>query len=195
MRKQLFTVLAALALTACGSKSSPPTTPIGDDDPEPDAEAPAPDAGMPEHHTGMVMPDAAPAGPDPAQVKADLLAAENAAYENAKPVFGKFCASCHQKGGKSATAKKMGHFDMTTYPFGGHHVGEMSGTVRKVLGIDGSKPTMPKGKPGSVKGDDLALIAAWADAFDASMAGGAHEGMAGHEGHGEKADDGHGHKH
>lgn len=195
MTRHLLAALATFALAACGSKSppaEPPTTPPIDAEPA----APPPDA-MPADHTGHTMtpPDAAPIGPDPAQIKADLLAAEHAAHEKAMPVFEKYCKSCHMKGGKSATAKKMGHFDMTEYPFGGHHVGEMSGTIRKVLGIDGSKPTMPKNKPGSVKGDELALIAAWADAFDASMAGGAHEGMAGHEGHDKKADDGHGHKH
>jgi hypothetical protein len=189
MTRPLFALLATLALAACGSKSPPAETtpPPPDDEP-----AAAPPDAMPDDHEGhtMAAPDAAPAGPDPAQIKADLLAAETAAYDQAKPVFEKYCASCHQKGGKSATAKKMGHFDMTEYPFGGHHTGEMAETIRKVLGIDGSKPTMPKNKPGSVKGDELTLIAAWADAFQASHEGGAHEGMPGHEGHG-----GHEHKH
>lgn len=194
MTRHLFTLLAALTLAACGSKSppaEPPTTP-----PLTDEEPAAPPDAMPADHGGhtTASPDAAPVGPDPAQAKAELLATETAAYENAKPVFEKYCKSCHMKGGKSATAKKMGHFDMTAYPFGGHHVGEMSATVRKVLGIDGSKPTMPKNKPGSLSQDELALIAAWADAFDASHQGGAHEGMPGHEGH-QGGDDGHGHKH
>jgi hypothetical protein len=47
---------------------------------------------------------------------------------------------------------------------------------------------MPADKKGTVKGDELALIAAWADAFDKAHAGGAHEG-AGHK-HGDQ-----GHKH
>jgi hypothetical protein len=42
---------------------------------------------------------------------------------------------------------------------------------------------MPRQKPGSVKGDEFALIAAWADAFDVSHAAGAHEGHAGHDEH------------
>jgi hypothetical protein len=46
---------------------------------------------------------------------------------------------------------------------------------------------MPQDNKGAVKGDELALIAAWADAFDKAHAGGAHEGM----GH----DHDHGHKH
>ena len=62
-----------------------------------------------------------PADPDPAQVKAELLAAEQAAFDKAKPVLEKNCARCHSKGGAKAAKKKLDHFDMTTYPFGGHH--------------------------------------------------------------------------
>lgn len=198
MTKPLFTLFATLILAACGPKSTPPTPSPTTSGNEP-VTAPPTDAEPADHtdHTSHTTPptDAAPAAPDPAQMKADLLAAETAAYEKAKPVFEKYCASCHQKGGKSASAKKMGHFDMTAYPFGGHHVGEMSATIRKVLGIDGSKVTMPKDKPGAVKGDELALVAAWADAFDASHAGGAHAGMPGHEGHGASHGAGHDPKH
>lgn len=192
MTKHLIAAFTTWTLAACGGSSAPPpeppTTPPITEEP-----APPPDAMPADHesHHATDAPDAAPAAADPETVKADLLAAETAAYEQAKPVFTKYCAGCHQKGGKSATAKKMGHFDMTAYPFGGHHVGEMSATIRKVLGLDGSKPTMPKNKPGSLTDEELALITAWADAFDASHQGGAHEGMPGHEGHG----DGHGHKH
>jgi len=122
-----------------------------------------------------------PARPDPAKVKADLLAAETAAFEKAKPVFEKHCARCHTKDGKLAAKKKLDHFDMTTYPFGGHHGMEISGEIRKTLGIGGGKPTMPFDKKGAVQGDELALIAAWADAFDASHKAGAHEGHGGHQ--------------
>lgn len=166
-----------LLAAACGSKSPAPAIP--DYDPDPIA---SPDAGS---EPVATAPDAAPepAEPDPEQVKAELLAAETAAYETAKPVFEKYCSGCHQQGKKKATQKKLDHFDMTSYPFSGHHAGEMAETIRAVLGIDGGKATMPYDKPGSVKGDDLAAIAAWADAFQASHEGGAHEGMAGHEGH------------
>lgn len=116
------------------------------------------------------------AAPDPAKVKADLLAAETTAYENARPLFEKYCASCHSKGQKGAKPKTLAHFEITTYPFGGHHAMEVGKNVRKVLGIGGGKPTMPKTRPGIVKGDELALFAVWADAFDAAHAGGAHEG-------------------
>ena len=119
------------------------------------------------------------AAPDPAKVKAELLATELTAYENVKPLVGQYCAGCHTKGQRGAKAKALVHFETTTYPFGGHHAMEVGKNVRTVLGVDGSKPTMPKNKPGIVKGDELALFAAWADAFDASHAGGAHEGHGG----------------
>jgi len=122
-----------------------------------------------------------PAKPEPAKppepvkdVKAELLAAETAAYDKAKPVFDKWCAKCHVKGGKLATAKKLGHFDMTTYPFGGHHAMEIGGEIRKSLGVGSGKATMPFDKKGAVTGRELELIKAWADAFDASHTGGAH---------------------
>jgi cytochrome c len=88
-------------------------------------------------------------------VKAELLAAETAALEKAKPVFDKWCAKCHSKDGKSTSAKNREHFDMTKYPFGGHHAMEISGEIRKTLGLTGKKPTMPADKKGAVKGDEL----------------------------------------
>jgi hypothetical protein len=182
MKTILFALLAITA--ACGGGSSKPTTTPPPADPIPMPEPTEPVVGgEPAKPAKPVEPPA----PDPAKVKAELLALETAAFEKAKPVFEKSCAKCHSKGAKLATAKKLGHFDMTTYPFGGHHAMEISGAIRKSLGIDGSKPTMPFDKKGSVKGDELALIAAWADAFDASHKGGAHEGHGDH-GHG-------GHKH
>lgn len=126
---------------------------------------------------------AEPPPPDPAKVKMDLLAAETAAYEKAKPVFEKWCASCHTKTGKKTSAKKRDHFDMTTYPFGGHHAAEIGDEIREVLGVTGKKPTMPSNKKGAVKGEELELIKAWADAFDAAREGGAHEGRGDHGGH------------
>lgn len=173
------TVLLLVMIAACGGGSSKPTTPIAD--PVPMAEPPP----APEPTAPAPPADPEPAQPDPAKVKADLLAAEMTAYEKAKPVFEANCARCHSKGGKLSTSKKRGHFDMTTYPFGGHHSMEISKEIRKSLGITGGKPTMPFDKKGAVKGDDLALIAAWADAFDASHAGGAHEGHGEQKGHGE----------
>jgi hypothetical protein len=192
MKKSL--ALFVLALAACGGGSAKPATTGPAKDPIPMAENPQPpDTTKPDEPAKPTEP-AKPSGPDPAKVKADLLAAEQAAFDKAKPVFDKWCAKCHTKGGKMTAAKKLDHFDMTTYPFAGHHAMELGVQIRKSLGIDGSKPTMPFDKKGAVKGDELVLISAWADAFDASHKGGAHEGHGDGE-HGEH-EDGHGdHKH
>lgn len=185
MHRTFLTLFAAAALAACGSKAKPTSTPdLATSDPQ--QQPPSDDATVDPPHDDHAAPEDPPQA-DPAQVKADLLAAETSAYQAAKPVFEKYCAACHQQGGRKASAKKLGHFDMTPYPFAGHHAMEVSGEIREVLGIGGGKPTMPADKPGAVKGDELALIAAWADAFDASHAGGAHAGTTGHD-HG-------GHKH
>ncbi len=65
----------------------------------------------------------------------------------------------------------MRHLAMDGYPFGGHHAREAAQVVREVLGIGGDgKVTMPSDDPGSVKGNDLRLIAAWADAFERARA-------------------------
>jgi mono/diheme cytochrome c family protein len=114
---------------------------------------------------------------------AKLLADEHAAFEKAKPVFEKYCSGCHTQGGPHATAKKLDHFEMTKYPFGGHHAGTLGPTIRKVLAIGGGKATMPDSKPGAVKGDDLAAISAWTQAWDASQAAGAHPPVANHDDH------------
>ncbi|MGE5183941.1 MAG: hypothetical protein ACM31C_17845 [Acidobacteriota bacterium] len=121
--------------------------------------------------------------------KASLLADERAAFEKARPAFDRYCAGCHTRGGKHATAKKLDHFEMTSYPFGGHHAGTLGPTIRKVLAIGGGKPTMPDSKPGLVKGDDLAAIAAWTRAWDAAQAGGAHPPVPHHDHHDDDDDD------
>lgn len=173
-----------LFIAACGGSTATNTvSPAPTADPIPMTEAePAVQTSSepiaPTKPTERAEPE--PVAPEPATVKADLLAAERAAYEKAKPVFDKWCAKCHTKGGKMAAAKKLDHFDMTVYPFGGHHALELGTQLRTSLGIDGSKPTMPFDKKGAVKGEELALIAAWADAFDAAHEGGAHDGPAGH---------------
>jgi mono/diheme cytochrome c family protein len=154
--------LIACLLTACGSKPAP-VTPMPEPEPEPIAEP------MPEPEP--VAPEEPPA-PDPAQIRAELLAVETAAFEQAKPVFDKWCAKCHSKTGKNTSAKKRKELDTTAYPFTGEHAS--AAEVRKVLGIGGGKVTMPADKKGAVKGDELALIAAWADAWDAAEQGGAH---------------------
>jgi mono/diheme cytochrome c family protein len=165
--KHLITFVAVASLGACGSKSTATTTPS-----EPaHAEAPK----EPEKPAEPAKPAEA-AKPDP---KAELLAAETSAWETAKPVFEKACASCHTSAGKKAAKKKLDHFNMDTYPLGGHHTATIGFTIRDVLGISGKKATMPYDKPGSVKGDDLAAIKAWTDAWEAAEKGGAHPAVAG----------------
>jgi mono/diheme cytochrome c family protein len=172
------TLLLAVLVAACGGGSSKPTpTTPPPADPVPMKEPVATEPATPEEPAKPAEPPA----PDPAKIKAELLAAETAAFEQAKPVFDKHCARCHVKGAKLANKKKLDHFDMTAYPFTGEHAMEISGEIRKALAIGGGKATMPFDKKGAVKGDELALIAAWADAFDASHKGGAHEGHGGHK--------------
>jgi hypothetical protein len=172
MYRSLTTFVLAAALAACGGKAAPKSTPTepvaGPSEPAKPAEpaAPAPPPSEP----------AKPAEPEPpkADPKAELLAAETAAWDRAKPAFDKYCATCHTKDGKKAAKKKLDHFDMGSYPPGGHHTATIGFTIRDVLGISGKKPTMPFDKPGSVKGDELAAIKAWTDAWEAAEKGGAH---------------------
>ena len=109
--------------------------------------------------------------PDPAEVKAQAAARELAAYKTAEPVFTRYCASCHQKGGKHATAKTLAHLDISTYPFKGHHAAEIGPKLRQVLGIGGGKATLPKGRPGIVGNGELDEIAAFCAAWDEAHPG------------------------
>jgi mono/diheme cytochrome c family protein len=115
--------------------------------------------------------------------KLALLADEQAAFDKAKPVFERYCAGCHTQSGKQASAKKLDHFEMTSYPFGGHHAATIGPTIRKVLAVGGGKATMPDNRPGTVTGDDLALIAAWTKAWDAASTAGAHLAAPHHHDH------------
>ena len=171
MKTIMFSIL--LAAAACGGGGSKPAaTPAQPAEPMPTpTETTAKTEPAPPAET-QPAPPPEPAKPDPEALKKEAMDAETAAFEKAKPVFEGFCKSCHVKGQKNASAKKLGEFDMTTYPFGGEH--KTAKDIRKVLGIGGGKATMPKTKPGSVKGDDLAAITAWADAYDAAEAAGAH---------------------
>ena len=163
-------MISILGIAACGGGGSKPAA-----KPEPTPTEPAPtetattptEPTTPPAETKPAEPPAAPA-PDP---KVVAMEAETAAFEKAKPVFEKFCQGCHGKG-RGATKKALGELDINQYPFKGEHANAKD--IRKALGIGGGKATMPKNKPGSVKGDDLAAISAWADAWDASEAAGAH---------------------
>jgi mono/diheme cytochrome c family protein len=171
----------ALVLAACGSKAPPHATPAA---PPPPIATPTPPASNPGSEPPPATPAApsepAPPAPDP---KRELLAAETAAWETAKPVFTKYCARCHTKAGKQAARKKLEHFAMDSYPLGGHHSATIGFTIRDVLGITGKKPTMPSDKPGAVKGDELAAIKAWTDAWEAAEQGGAHPAAHDHHDH------------
>ena len=173
MTKQLATILSAALAISCGSKPAAPTTPS---DPPHEGSGSAMGSGT-TTTPDPVKPDPKPVDPpmpDQTKIKADAQAAEMVAYEKAKPVFAKACASCHTKAGKKATQKKLDHFTMDTYPFGGEHTASIGNEVRKVLGIDGDKPTMPFDKPGSVKAEDLATIKAWTEAWQVSGKAGNH---------------------
>jgi hypothetical protein len=186
---RLAALVAGISLSACGGGSAP----------EPAAPAPAGEEGGDGlEGAGEAAPappevSTEPAGeaPDPAQVQAELLAAEKAAFELAEPVFRQHCARCHVKGAKKASRKTLDHFDMTSYPFGGDHAHEITHEIREVLAIGGGKATMPEDRPGAVQGDELSLIAAWAEAHDKAEAGRAHEGRGDGAGH----DHSSGHKH
>ncbi len=168
MKTILFSILVGLA--ACGGGKKPDAA---KPDPTPTPTEPTPVANdTPAVKPTQPTPPPEEPKPDPEAEKKAALDKELAAFETAKPVFEGACKSCHVKGQKNASAKKLGAFEITAYPFAGKH--GTAKDVRKVLGIGGGKPTMPKTKPGSVKGDDLAAIAAWADAYDAAEAAGAH---------------------
>ncbi len=170
-----------LVVAACGGGSSKPSsTTLAPADPVPMTEpVVASEAVQPIEAAEPAKPPE-PAAPDPMKVKAELLAIETAAFEKAKPVFDKWCAKCHSKDGKATSPKKRKDFDMTAYPFAGADAMKIGEEVREVLGLTGKKPTMPFDKKGAVKGEELELVKAWSEAFDASHKGGAHAGHAGH---------------
>jgi mono/diheme cytochrome c family protein len=163
MKWLLFTTLSALS-AACGSPKPATTatatpTPVVTSPPTPTAE--------------LAATTESPAAP-PLDPNADLLAAEISAYETARPVFETWCVTCHQyAGGSSRTYpnafKALG---VSEYPFSGRH--STAKDIRAVLAIGGGRPSMPKNKKGAVQGQELAAIAAWADAWDRADAAGAH---------------------
>jgi hypothetical protein len=159
-----WSLAGALAVTlGCGSgaQSVRPTSAA-----EPDY------AAHEEHeHQGAGAPPRAPAestGPTAAQEPAagDPVADVRAAYERARPVFEKYCTKCHTTGGTQSKKAALQHFTMDQYPFGGHHASAVAASIREVLGAGGEEPSMPRDEPGAVQGEELALVLAWADAFD-----------------------------
>jgi mono/diheme cytochrome c family protein len=170
-------LIVTVLVAACGSKSSStPTTAAmpAHDDADHDHKAAGAAAATSEPTSEMRDRSSEPAKPDQAAVKPELLASERSAWAAAKPVFDKSCATCHTKDGKKSAKKKLDHFNMDTYPPGGHHTGTIGFTIRDVLGITGKKPAMPFDTPGSVQGEDLAKIKAWTDAWEVADEAGAH---------------------
>ena len=148
-------------------------------------------------HTDAQTKNSKPKAPDrgsegaDAAVKLDLLQLELKAHAAAKSILDEACSSCHTTAlAKSKKAKKaLEHFVLDSYPYGGHHKAELGKSIRKVLGVDGTKATMPKDDPGSLQGKELELIVGWTKAWDRAAAAGV-----GH--HSKSAPDGHsGHKH
>jgi len=116
----------------------------------------------------------------------DLLQLELDAHAAAKPILDEACASCHTTAlAKSKKAKKgLKHFVMDSYPYGGHHKAELGKSIRKVLGLEGKKATMPKDDPGSIQGPELERIDSWTTAWDAAAAAGlGHHAKPAHDGH------------
>jgi hypothetical protein len=110
-------------------------------------------------------------GSVPATLEADPMTQEMQTYEQAKPVFEKYCAGCHTERARGTEhAEALLHFSMDRYPFGGHHADEIGAEIRAVLGATDNEPTMPPDNPGVVRGEELALVLAWADAFDRAQA-------------------------
>lgn len=153
-----------LQLAACGPKD---VIPAGPDHPA--------SPGAPSGATG--------AGTSVAEDEQAIAAAEQAAYERARPVFERYCAKCHSSKGEKASPKKLGHLNIDGYPFGGHHAGEIGAAIREVLGVTGEEATMPMDAPGAVKGEELEAIVEWSKAFDRAHAAGLHQ-------HGEHGDHG-----
>lgn len=172
--KQMVALVSlALLAAACGASRQPvePSTPAESEhaQPMPGMSQEENDAmGHPsaDDDARSAPPDSGSQSPTSTVPSQDLLDAEQAAYERAQPVFQEHCAMCHTSEGKRSSKGTLKHFSMDTYPFGGHHADEITATIREALGVVGGDATMPKNKPGAVQGEQLALITAWADAFD-----------------------------
>lgn len=155
----LFTVSAA-----CGS-SKPATTTTETPQAGPVAVTPKTPTEPPAPAATAELP--APPSLDP---KVTRLAAEMSAFETAKPVFDKWCVKCHVYASPAPKAFKA--LQVEVYPFVGKH--STTKDIRTVLAIGGGKPSMPFDNKGAVKGDELAAIAAWADAWDQAETAGTH---------------------
>jgi len=108
-----------------------------------------------------------------AAARGAVSAEERAAYDAAKPAFERHCVRCHSRTSKRPKPKAIKHIDMSSYPFRGHHPHDAGVVIRRSLLGDkakGKEPTMPSDDPGSVGGDDLKKMLAWAGAFEKAHA-------------------------
>ncbi|MBI1947633.1 MAG: hypothetical protein HYS27_18225 [Deltaproteobacteria bacterium] len=113
---------------------------------------------------GCATSSGAPPADAPTAPTHVVTAEEQAAFLAAKAVFTARCLACHSRTGARRGPRALRHLDMTSYPFAGRHAAQAGAAVREAL--TGKKPSMPKGKPGSLTAEELALLLAWADAFD-----------------------------
>jgi hypothetical protein len=109
MKVQILSISLVWGLIGCGSSSTPPSIPT-----DPLTASGSGSGGHGSNHGSgghhMTPVDAAPApespdaAPDPevikAAIKAGLMKTEMAAFDQAKPVFDRFCANCHVPDGK-----------------------------------------------------------------------------------------------
>jgi hypothetical protein len=87
---------------------------------------------------------------------------ERLAYERARPVLERYCASCHRSSAQNARSSSLRHFSMDRYPFGGHHANTIGTTILFVLGVTRPRPSMPMDQPGAVVGEELRAVTDWA---------------------------------
>jgi plastocyanin len=166
-------ILLVLLVAACGPRDVIPNAPNHPANPGA-PQAASPPAEVPSHDEHVHQEPAPAPAEQPVDDKETIAAAEKAAYEKARPVFEKFCAKCHSASGAKKTKKKLDHFSIDAYPFGGHHADAAGKTVREVLGVDGGKATMPADQPGAVEGAELEAVVEWSRAFDRAHEAGLH---------------------
>ena len=174
----LLSIIVA-GMVACASRGASPSQappPSQTEHSEAESETPSPSHGA--HSAGEHSeasagePSEASAAKPPARTPTRATPAvapveeERTAYDAARPVFDTYCANCHTSRGSKSSKSAIGHFSMDAYPFGGHHADDVSAAIRKVLGVSGAPATMPRDRPGSVTGEELQLILAWAEARD-----------------------------
>ena len=159
MTQSLITLLFTAALAACGStspaaktlpseaaasgspvvaSSTPPSEPAVPPEPAKPAESPRPE---PEK--------LAPAAIDP---KAELLAAETSAWEAAKPVFTKYCATCHTKDGKKAAKKKLASFEEPSAVSSSRRAAALERRTPMSPGASPRSKCRPRGRDGAIPG-------------------------------------------